>query len=185
MTIYFFAGPNGSGKSTIISAYIQNNRIDDVEYICPDTYASMLFADIPDSIERYLAAMEFAEYKRNRLLDERASMIIETVLSTGEKLDFLRLARERGYTILSVFVGTSSPQINIERVNKRVRDGGHSVPPDKIISRYKKSMQNLPHLAELSDELYIYDNSDELRLVSLVINGVSYCAVDAPEWAKL
>lgn len=40
--------------------------------------------------ERYGKAMDFAEYKRERLLKECKSMIIETVLSRSDKLDLLK-----------------------------------------------------------------------------------------------
>ena len=90
MTIYLFAGPNGSGKSSVIANYISFYGLDDVEYICPDIYASELFGAINDIYERYGKAMDFAEYKRERLLKEGKSMIIETVLSRSDKLDLLK-----------------------------------------------------------------------------------------------
>ena len=48
MTLYLFAGPNGSGKSTIIANYIREYHLENVEYVCPDIYASELFAGIED-----------------------------------------------------------------------------------------------------------------------------------------
>ena len=90
MTIYLFAGPNGSGKSSVIANYISFYGLDDVEYICPYIYASELFGAINDIYERYGKAMDFAEYKQERLLKEGKSMIIETVLSRSDKLDLLK-----------------------------------------------------------------------------------------------
>ena len=46
-------GKNGSGKSTVIANYISFYGLDDVEYICPDIYASELFGTISDIYERY------------------------------------------------------------------------------------------------------------------------------------
>lgn len=184
-TLYVFAGPNGSGKSTIIKDYITFYGLDDVEYVCPDIYVSELFGNIPDIVERYQKAMNFATYKRERLLAERKSMIIETVLSRSDKLDFVAKAREAGYRILSVFVGTSSPAIDIARVQKRVSEGGHDVPEDKIKSRYVRSMENLPLLADRSDELYVFDNSSARPSLALsLINGESFIVADAPDWVR-
>lgn len=40
-------------------------------------------------------------------------------------------------------------------------EGGHSVPIDKIISRYYKSIANCVTVAPFVDRLYFYDNSVE------------------------
>ncbi len=37
--------------------------------------------------------------------------------------------------------------------------GGHTVPIEKIVSRYVGAMANLSPLISLSDRVYIYDNS--------------------------
>ena len=47
-----------------------------------------------------------------------------------------------------VFVETNNPQINVERVALRVRQGGHDVAIDKIIARYDRTLQLLPKTVE-------------------------------------
>ena len=185
MTLYLFAGPNGSGKSTLIKNYIPYYGLDDVEYICPDIYASELFSDTDDIYERYKKAIDFAAYKRQKLLSMGRSMIIETVLSRSDKLDFVAHARSLGYKIISVFVGTASADINCERVKRRVTEGGHDVPEEKIRTRYARSLGNLPLLAECSDELYVYDNSGEHPALALsVIDEDIVITAKAPDWVK-
>ena len=184
-TLYVFAGPNGSGKSTVIKDYIAFYGLDDIEYICPDIYAATLFGDIRDLMEKYQKAMNFAAYKRERLLKEQKSMIVETVLSHSSKLDFVQTAKQAGYCVISVFIGTSSPSINIARVQKRVSQGGHDVPEDKIRSRYVRSMENLPLLAECSDELYVYDNSGTRPVLALsVIDKEMFMTTNMPDWVR-
>ena len=185
MTIYLFAGPNGSGKSSVIANYISFYGLDDVEYICPNIYASELFGAINDIYERYGKAMDFAEYKRERLLKEGKSMIIETVLSRSDKLDFVKKAKISGYKIASIFVSTESADINCARVKRRVSEGGHDVPEEKIRSRYIKSMDNLPLLSELSDELYVYNNSGKYPVLGLsYINDDVFISANAADWIK-
>lgn len=185
MTIYLFAGPNGSGKSTFIAKYISYSGLEEIEYICPDIYASELFGEISDLREKYMKAMSFAEYKRERLLKEGKSMIIETVLSGSDKLDFIQRAASLGYRIISIFVGTESADINCNRVKQRVSEGGHDVPEDKIRARYKKSMDNLPLLAKCSDELYVYDNSGKHAVLGLsLIDDDVFITADAADWIK-
>lgn len=185
MILYLFAGPNGSGKSTIIAEFIKYHGLDEIEYVCPDIYASSLFSDIADVYDRYTKAMEFAEHKRKKLLKKHLPFIMETVLSRTDKLDFVKAAKECGYRVVSVFVSTNSPDINIERVKKRVAHGGHDVPEEKLRERFKKSMGNLPLLVSLSDEIYLYDNSNRPKIVASIIDGKKYISNDAPEWAQI
>lgn len=184
MILYIFAGPNGSGKSTIIAQYIRSYHLENIEYICPDIYASRLFGNIEDVKERYINSIKFAEYKREKLLKENKPLIMETVLSRSDKLDFVKMAKTKGYEVVSVFVGTDSPEINISRVKQRVSQGGHDVPEDKLRERFKRSMNNLSTLSKLSDEIYVFDNTLKPRLVASKIKNVHYVADDAPDWAK-
>jgi len=41
----------------------------------------------------------------------------------------------------------------------RVETGGYSVPDEKIISRYSRTMNNLFEALKISDKAYIFDNS--------------------------
>ena len=61
------------------------------------------------------------------------------------------------------FVGTNNPSINASRVAKRVMEGGHSVPIEKIISRYYKSISNCVAVSKFVDRTYVYDNSVDNR----------------------
>ncbi len=79
----------------------------------------------------------------------------------------LKLAKEKGYFIKCVYVLTINPKINVARVKTRASLGGHDVPQEKIISRYNKSLANIPKLLELCDILHVYDNS--LRKIIRII----------------
>jgi len=48
---------------------------------------------------------------------------------------------------------------NISRVKHRVSMGGHSVPEEKIISRYHRSILNLWPAIQHTNRAYIFDNS--------------------------
>ena len=54
---------------------------------------------------------------------------------------------------------TADPELNVFRVKSRKMSGGHSVPPDKIRSRYIKSLENIPKLLMLSDIFWLVDNT--------------------------
>lgn len=153
------AGPNGSGKSTLIKQYIEYFNLFDYEYINSDIYARNLFFDIQDEKEKYLKAFEIEKYKKETALKENRSFIMETVNSSDKNFNLYSRCKEKGYNITVIFIATDSPEINIKRVAKRVDEGGHDVPQDKIISRYYKSIGNAKPLFAFADEVLIFDNS--------------------------
>ncbi len=125
-----------------------------------DVLDDILFVKNTSLLNSYFAAY-VAEYIRVALLDTGKSMAFETVMSDIRKLDFIRLAKEKGYRIYLYFITTINPMLNVERVEKRVAQGGHSVPKDKIISRYTRSLDNLYDAIMLSDRSFLFDNSSE------------------------
>lgn len=105
------------------------------------------------------AAVE-ADRIRNFLIDKKQSFTFETVLSTDRNLKLLQRAMDNGYFIRCIYVLTADPKINVNRVAVRTAFGGHSVPKDKIISRYGKALDLIPELLKVCDICHIYDNSD-------------------------
>lgn len=137
---------------------------------------------VPGPFSSYLAAT-LAEAIRQELLHEGKTFTFETVMSHESKIAFMRAARERGYRIYLYFVATDDPTINIDRVHRRVLQGGHPVPDDKVIDRYHKSIALMTEACEVAHRAYIFDNSgskhkllaevtdfDSIRLESSVIN---------------
>jgi predicted ABC-type ATPase len=158
------AGPNGSGKTTLTARLRQDLWSESVEYLNPDDIAKDRFGDW-NSPEAVLQAAKWTTARREELLAARLGVAFETVLSAPDKLDFLSRARRAGYRIF--FVSTSDPRINAARVAGRIMQGGHTVPIDKIVSRYSRSMTNLRVLFELAHRVYVYDNSPEGEETSL------------------
>lgn len=141
------AGPNGSGKSTITAQYPPIG-----DYVNAD------------EIERHLncstlKAAQIAENTREYLLSQHKDFTFETVLSTARNYDLMAKAKENGYTVVCVFVLTSNANINVYRVESRVKNGGHNVPEEKVRERYHRAMKLFPRLFDICDELYVYDNS--------------------------
>ena len=106
-------------------------------------------------------AQIIADYLRKKLLSGREKFSFETVFSHPSKLDIMRQAAEAGYKVYLYFVSTESPTINIFRVAARAEQGGHDVPPDKIKSRYYRSLDLLYEASQLVYQAYFFDNSKE------------------------
>lgn len=167
-------GPNGSGKTTITSRLREERWSEGVEYLNPDDIARDRFGDwnSPDAV---LAAAKWTAARREELLEARAGIAFETVLSASDKVDFITRARGCGYFVRVFFIGTSDPRINAARVAGRVIQGGHTVPIDKIVNRYGRSLANLPTTVRLADRVYLYDNSvegAEARLCARCTDGL-------------
>ena len=128
------AGPNGAGKTTVTTRLREERWSDG-------------------------GAARWTEARREELLAANTGIAFETVLSSEGKIDFLARAKLSGYFIRVFFIGTSDPRINAARVAGRVMAGGHTVPIEKIVSRYVRSMANLASAISLADRIYLYDNS--------------------------
>jgi predicted ABC-type ATPase len=108
----------------------------------------------------YLAAA-LADYLRHLWIENHITFTFETVMSSVDKIDLFKKAHDAGYRTYLYYVCTESPDININRVKERVASGGHSVPIDKIRSRYTRSLELLYDAMRLSDRAYIFDNTEE------------------------
>jgi len=132
----------------------------------------------------YLGAM-LSELIRNKCLERNNTFSFETVMSHVSKLDFIKEARAKGFKTYLYFVCTESVEINIGRVKSRVEMGGHSVPLEKIISRYKKTLDLLAEAVRLVDRAFIFDNSEKSKTVLLAEKDEGEIRIfvpEVPEW---
>lgn len=167
-------GPNGAGKTTVTKRLRADHWSDGVTYVNPDEIAQERF-DGWNDLQSIRKAADWASQKREELLAAKQSIAFETVLSMPDKLEFIQRAKAQGYFVRAFFVSTKDPTINAARVARRVMEGGHSVPIDKILSRYERSMLNLDALTSSCDRTYVYDNSvdgQEARLVARYRDGL-------------
>jgi predicted ABC-type ATPase len=156
------AGPNGSGKTTFTNQVLRHDWSEGCLFINPDEIARYEFGDWNSPVA-VLQAANRAQELREECLQNRQSMLLETVFSAPDKLDFIRQAQEADFFVRFFFIGTDGPHINAARVARRVMDGGHSVPIDKIISRYKRSIAQGAVAMTMADRAYGYDNSVDDR----------------------
>lgn len=165
-----FAGPNGSGKSTV-------TRMTPIigEYINADDIKKRLQCS---DIE----AAQIATALREDFVRKKRDFTFETVLSTDRNINLLKEAKQMGYKIRSIFILTTDPNINVERVKIRVASGGHDVPEEKIRSRYEKSIRNLSLLLTVVDEAFVFDNSNIMPKLILEKNKRQIVYHPTKEW---
>lgn len=131
----------------------------------------------------YLGAM-LAEYIKDCYIKSEERMFsFETVFSHPSKVDFLKNAEDKGWDVYLYFVSTEDPEINCARVKDRVLKKGHDVPPEKIVSRYKRSLDNLFPAFQCCTKAFIFDNTVEMRLVAeKKLNGSLELNETIPAW---
>jgi predicted ABC-type ATPase len=113
---------------------------------------------LPGPFNSYVASV-LADAIRRELLEEGQTFTFETVMSSRDKVDFMREARARGYRVYLYFVATDDPDINLDRVQRRVLQGGHPVPEDKVRKRYRESIDLMTEACDVAHRAYIFDNS--------------------------
>lgn len=139
-------------------------------------------------VNSYFASV-LSDFIRHQLLAAGISFTFETVMSSRDKVDFLQKAQAAGFRTYLYFVATEDPEINVERVRHRVVTGGHPVPEDKILQRYKRSLELLIDAVSYSNRAYIFDNSADDQghaWIAEVTDGVEIelKSAEMPAWCK-
>lgn len=176
-------GPNGAGKTTSARALLPE-RLDIGEFVNADAIASGLSPFNPESMAIRAGRLMLA--RLDELVAARKSFVYESTLSTRSFAPFLRKCREAGYEIGVLFVWLDTPEMALERVENRVRSGGHRVPEDDVRRRYYRARRNLLDLyLPLMDYWTVCDNSGD-RLVVLAKRPTDgeVEIVDAERWER-
>jgi predicted ABC-type ATPase len=141
----------------IKSSFLQHLDIDEISKgLCVKD--NSLSWNRSEELLTYISAA-LADYVRYAMLQSNSSYSCETVFSHESKLKFMADAKTLGYKVYLYFISTEQPLINIDRIQNRVDQGGHSVPEKKIWSRYYRTMDNLLSAIRLADKAYLFDNS--------------------------
>lgn len=166
----------------------KQNRKTGVELTDFAVVDNFLFLSNKQSLDSYFAQF-LAEFLRDRMLGNGIKTItMETVMSHPGKLEVMKNARKLGYRVYLYFITTIDPTINIERVKARTEKGGHSVPTERIISRYNNALNNLYKAVKLSDRAFLIDNSGQAHELiaeyNRAINSLDIYSEEIPEWLQ-
>jgi predicted ABC-type ATPase len=137
-------------------------------------------------VNSYYASV-MSDFLRQSLIKSKQSFSFETVMSSPDKVELLEKTIEFGYRNYLYYVATDSPQINISRVEVRVKEGGHNVPTDKIESRYYRSLDFLLNAVKLTNRAFIFDNSGNKSVLIAEITDASSIEIKSsriPSWFK-
>lgn len=139
-TVYVIAGPNGSGKTTFAAEFLPD-FVQCREFLNADLIAAGLFPFAPETLN--VRAGRLLLQRIGELASERVDFGFETTLSGRTYVKLLSDMKASGYRVLLFFLWLPSAEMSVARVANRVKQGGHSVPPDDIRRRYSAGLQNL------------------------------------------
>ncbi len=130
------------------------------EFVNADEIAKGLSPFNPESVA--IEAEKLMLKRISKLLDERKIFAIETTLAARSYAKLVEQAKSIGYQVILLFFWLSSPEMAIERVAERVREGGHNIPTETIVRRYWLGLQNFFTIfSPMVDSWMFFDNVDD------------------------
>ena len=152
--LYILAGANGSGKSTIAAAILPAENI---SYINADDIAKELCPSDLGSVKIKAGKIFFD--RTEECFKKQQSFAIESTLSGLGHIKIIKKAQSLGYSVVIAYVFVDSPQVCINRIKARVKNGGHHVPDADVIRRYARSRHNFINAySKLADCWALYYN---------------------------
>lgn len=157
----FILGLNGAGKSTIRDDIVSARNI--------------LIID-PDKIAKEhncnsVRAGKIALRMFDDAIKNNKSFLIESTLSSNSIINQIETAKNNSYSVRAYFVGLKSLNNHIDRVNNRVKNGGHNIDEEIIRRRFYKTYNNIKKLFPIVNYLRVIDNSIEFTTEAKIING--------------
>lgn len=152
------AGPNGAGKTTFAREYLPKDA-GVIHFVNADLIAAGLSPLQPELAA--LAGGRLLLTELDRLAKARADFAFESTLSGLGYVGRLKKWKAAGYRVEIIFLRLRSPQLALQRIAVRVKQGGHNVPRADVLRRFVRGWQNFEAgYKPLADMWTVYDNSD-------------------------
>lgn len=186
--LHLIAGPHGVGK-TALYHYLVAPRYPGLPFIDAQAHAATHLQHLQDVQARMAAAREWADAQWQSQLQQRTSFVAETGFSHPSRVALVAQARTLGFEVVLYAMGLDEPRKLLQRVNQRVREGGHPVPSHKLLSRYARCLENLRHAVFMADLAMVIDGCDAHesgpRLVATVMgHQMQLHTVQRPRWVE-
>lgn len=176
------AGPNGSGKTTCSMALLSQF----IRFVNADMIAQEISGVASTGAD--IGAGRVLLDRVDRLTSDYHDFAIETTLATKTLADKIVEWRRIGYQVHLIFMYLPSPELSVQRVASRVRNGGHDVPEQTIRRRYRVGLRHFFKVyAPIVDTWRMYDNSrlDEPVLIASGGEGIEPRIMRPDIWSEL
>lgn len=176
-TYTIIGGVNGVGKSSFTGVLKEQSTdlgtIIDVDKITAEMGGNAL------------AGGRVAVAKIRECLDKGISFTQETTLSGRKTEATAREAKEAGYRVRLFYVALDSAEESLQRIENRVRRGGHNIREDDVLRRFSGRWDAVKKVLPYCDEAEFYDNDNGFVKVAEYRNGeVRPVGTICPEWLQ-
>jgi predicted ABC-type ATPase len=134
------AGPNGAGKTTFATGYL-SDVAGGRNFVNADAIAVELSPAAPE--RGWPAAGRVFLHQLREHIERRESFAFETTLSGRTHLRLVNELMEADWRVQMFYLWVPKVEISMDRVAERVRHGGHDIPREAILRRYRRSIRNL------------------------------------------
>ena len=157
MRVVVIAGPNGAGKSTFAAEYLGREG-EGPPFVNGDDIAADLNPDDPGAVA--VVAARIALGRMDALVADGADFAFESTLGGRAYAARLRRRQARGCRVSIVYLRLATADQAVERVARRVGEGGHDIPEAVVRRRFARSWRNFVELyRDVADEWCVYENS--------------------------
>ena len=173
-------GANGAGKTTWSTEH--RHRLP-LHFYNADSIAEGLGdANDPQQQAEARAIVDAAIETRFRSHDPFG---FESTWSGSSRPAIVRRAHALGYETHAVFLGTRHSDINVQRVRRRVLEGGHDIAENEIRRRWHAAGENLVRNWQFFDHIDMLDNSGRApQVVFVKDHDANVVLRELPPWAR-
>lgn len=181
--LYVIAGCNGAGKTTA-SYTILPEILDCDEFVNADEIARGLSPFRPDKVGIQAGRLMLQRIKS--LIQYRQDFAFETTLATKSYKNLIKRAKKNDYSVTLIFFWLSSPELAVNRVETRVKEGGHDIPEVVIRRRYNNGLKNFFNIYKqiVSDWIFIDNSGEPYKLIAEKIQSTEK-VYNAKIWNEL
>lgn len=161
-TCFIIAGPNGAGKSTFAEVFLP--EVGCLNFINVDLIAKGIAPLKPDKVG--VEAGQIFLRKMDEFTSAGETFGFETTLSGLVYARRIKNLKKLDYRIVIYYLKLPSVEIALERVERRVVEGGHDIPEDDLRRRFSRSWSNFVSIyRSLADYWIVFDNSGEEPMI--------------------
>lgn len=118
-----------------------------------------------------LAGGKVALKKIRECISKGVSFTQETTLSGYKTEATAKEVKELGYRVRLFYVGLDTVEESLQRIENRVRRGGHNIPHDDVTRRFDGRWEAVAKILPYCDEAEFYDNNNGFVMVAVYRNG--------------
>jgi predicted ABC-type ATPase len=168
--LYIIAGPNGAGKTTFARKFLPQYA-ECLEFVNADLIAGGLSPFAPERAAILGGRLMLEQI--HSLAERGLDFGFETTLSGKTYVKLLQDMRKGRYLIHIFFLWITNVKLALERIELRIRNGGHHIPESIVRRRFDRSLPNFLHFYKpLADSWAIFDNSgDAPKMIAFEESG--------------